>query len=85
MILRVLKVGEEGRQHLEILRFLARGPQSLLSTNHTLPLLQEIEVVDITFGVFPYAGGVVREAYDYWAKNSVGDLVDMVLQMLSVC
>ncbi|KAI0757694.1 hypothetical protein C8Q80DRAFT_1134923 [Daedaleopsis nitida] len=83
VILRVLKVGEQGRQHLEILRFLARGPHSLLSTNHTLPLLQEIEVEDITFGVFPHVGGLVREAYGYWAENSVGDLIDMVLQMLS--
>ncbi|KAI0757695.1 kinase-like domain-containing protein [Daedaleopsis nitida] len=83
VVLRILKVGEQGQQHLDVLRYLARGPLSLYSHNHALPLLQEIQVDDMTFGVFPYVGGAVRDAYSCWPKNSVGDLVDMILQMLS--
>ncbi len=81
----MLKIGEEGRQHLDLLRYLARAPPALFSTNHTLPLLQEIEFEDITFGVFPRVGQGMTEAYHFWAKNSVGDLIEMVLQMLEVC
>lgn len=84
MVLRIIKVGEQGQQHLDVLRYLARGPLSLYSHNHSLPLLQEIHVDDMTFGVFPCAGGALEDAYRFWAKNSVGDLADMILQMLSV-
>ncbi len=84
VILRVLKIGEEGRQHLNLLRYLARAPPALFSTNHTLPLLQEIEFEDITFGVFPRVGQGMTDAYHFWAKNSVGDLIEMILQMLEV-
>ncbi|KAI0757681.1 kinase-like domain-containing protein [Daedaleopsis nitida] len=83
VVIRIIKVGEQGQQHLDVLRYIARGPLSLYSHNHALPLLQEIQVDDMTFGVFPYAGGAMRDAYKFWPKNSVGDLVDMILQMLS--
>ncbi|KAI0757688.1 kinase-like domain-containing protein [Daedaleopsis nitida] len=83
VVLRILKVQREGQQHLDIIKYLARGPTSLYSHNHALSLLQEIQIEDITFGVFPFVGGAVQESYGSWAKNSVGDVVDMILQMLS--
>ncbi len=84
VVLRVLKVAQEGQRHLDILRYIARGRRSLYHYNHALPLLQEIHFEDITFGVFPCVGQGVREAYNHWAKNSVYDLVDIILQMLEV-
>ncbi|KAI0762308.1 kinase-like domain-containing protein [Fomes fomentarius] len=82
VVLRVLKIGEEGQQHLNLLRYLARAPPALFSNNHTLPLLREIRFEDITFGVFPRVGQGMTDAYRFWAKNSVGDLIEMILQML---
>ncbi|KAG5637509.1 hypothetical protein H0H81_004335 [Sphagnurus paluster] len=75
-------MGNEGHEHLKILRKLATGETSLLSNNHTLPMFSEFHFEDITFGIFPKVGGAMRDAWYYWAKNSVGDVVDMIMQML---
>ena len=61
------------------------GPSSLLSTNHMLPLLAEFQFHDIIFRIFPKVGGTMEEAFGYWAKDSVDDVVDMLLQALEVC
>jgi hypothetical protein len=81
---RVIVIRNEGHQHLKILRTIATGPYSLLSNNHTLPMLSEFQF-DIIFGLFPKAGGTMEEAYDSWPKNSVGDVVEMLMQALEVC
>ena len=83
--LRVLVIREEGYEHLKILRKIAIGPSSLLSTNHVLPLLAEFQFHDILFGIFPKVGGTMEEAFRCWAKVSVGDVMDMLLQALEVC
>lgn len=85
VIIRVLAIGESGREHVDILNDLARGPFSLVTYNHVIPLLELLHFEDITFGVFPKIGGDVRDAYGYWAENSVGDILDMLLQCLEVC
>ncbi|PPQ81146.1 hypothetical protein CVT25_015198, partial [Psilocybe cyanescens] len=82
VIIRVIVIGNEGHDHLNILRNTATGKGSLLSTNHTLPMFAEFHFEDITFGIFPKVGGSVLYAYDYWAKNSVGDIIEMLMQML---
>ncbi|KAG5353006.1 hypothetical protein C0989_011154 [Termitomyces sp. Mn162] len=84
VIIRVIVIGKEGHEHLKILRKLATGPLSLYSENHTLPMFSELQFEDIIFGVFPKAGGSVSEAHGYWPRNSVGDIVDMLLQMLEI-
>jgi hypothetical protein len=81
---RVLVVRKEGYEHLEILRKIASGPSSLLSSNHALPLLAEFQFDDIIFGIFPKVGGTMEEAFQYWAEDSVGDVMDMLLQALEV-
>ncbi|KAF8150588.1 kinase-like domain-containing protein [Crassisporium funariophilum] len=82
VIIRVIVIGNEGHNHLNLLRNIATGKDSLLSSNHTLPMLAEFHFEDITFGIFPKVGGSVMDAYSYWAKNSVGDIVEMLMQML---
>ncbi|KAF8647111.1 hypothetical protein AX16_006943 [Volvariella volvacea WC 439] len=81
-IMRVVVIKEEGREHLRILRKLGTGMQSLASSNHTLPMVQEFQFGHVTFGVFPWVARRMAEAYGGWAKNSVGDVLDMVLQAL---
>ena len=39
---------------------------------------------DVTFGLFPLAGGTMDDAFGSWPKNSAGDVIDMVLQALEV-
>lgn len=80
----MIAVRKEGREHLRILRKIAAGPETLLSECHTLPLLRELELEDLVFGIFPRVGANMREAIGQWAKNSVGDVMDMVMQALEV-
>ena len=47
-------------------------------------MFSEFHFDDIVFGIFPKVGGVVEEAYDCWTKNSVADIIDMLMQALEV-
>ena len=44
----------------------------------------EFQFEDIIFGIFPKVGGEISLAYNYWARNSVGDIIEMLMQMLEV-
>lgn len=81
VIVRVVVLGGEGHEHLKILRRIATGTDSLLTTNHALPMLSEFQFEDITFGIFPKAGASLTDAYGD-LRNSVGDVVEMIMQML---
>ncbi|KAL1742350.1 hypothetical protein HDZ31DRAFT_43466 [Schizophyllum fasciatum] len=81
-IIRVVAVGQEGREQLRIWRKLATAPHALVSANHALPLLRELDLGHITFGVLPRVAQPVAGMYGGWAKNSVGDILDAVLQAL---
>jgi hypothetical protein len=41
----------------------------------------EFHFDDILFGIFPKVG-TLDEAYDCWTKNSVGDIINMLMQAL---
>ena len=84
VVIRVIVIGDEGRNHLKILRTIATGEKSMFSNNHTLPMFQEFQFEDIIFGIFPKVGGELLSAYGLWAKNSVGDIIEMLMQMLEV-
>jgi hypothetical protein len=83
----VIVIGNEGHDHLKILRTIATGENSLFSNNHALPMFSEFQFEDIIFGIFPKVGadgGEMVETYGDWAKNSVGDIIEMLMQMLEV-
>ena len=84
VVIRVIVIGDEGHDHLKILRTIATGEKSLFSYNHTLPMFAEFQFEDIIFGIFPKVGGNVMFPFGYWAKNSVGDVIEMLMQMLEV-
>ena len=84
VVIRVIVIGKEGHEHLKILRTIATGEKSLFSNNHALPMFAEFQLEDIIFGVFPKVGEEVKYAYGFWAKNSVGDIIEMLAQMLEV-
>ena len=84
VVIRVIVIGDEGHDHLKILRTIATGEKSLFSNNHTLPMFAEFLFEDIIFGLFPKVGWEVKSAFGFWAKNSVGDIIEMLMQMLEV-
>ena len=84
VVIRVIVIGKEGHNHLKILRTIATGEKILFSNNHALPMFAEFQFEDIIFGIFPKVGGEITYAYDHWAMNSVGDIIDMLMQMLEV-
>ena len=84
VIIRVIVIGKEGHDHLKILRTVATGENSLLSTNHALPMFMEFQFEDIIFGIFPKVGGEMFDVFGRWPNNSVGDIIEMLLQMLEV-
>ena len=47
-------------------------------------MIDEVHIGDLTFGVFPRVGARMEYAWDCWPRNSVGDVVDMILQALEV-
>ena len=47
-------------------------------------MFAEFHFEDIVFGIFPKVGGEVKRPYGFWAKNSVGDIIEMLMQMLEV-
>ena len=48
-------------------------------------MFMEFQFEDIIFGIFPKVGAEMLDAFGYWPNNSVGDIIDMLLQMLEVC
>ena len=84
VVVKVLAIRDEGHECLDIIRKTSTGPFALLSNNHCLPLIKEFVFEDIIFGVFPKTGGLFEEAWVSWTRNSVGDILDMLLQILEV-
>ena len=84
VVVRIISIGNEGNNHLQVLRKIARGNDSLLVDNHAVPLWREVHFEDMVFGVFPFIGCDLFDIYAPWIKNSVGDIVDMILQAIEV-
>ena len=47
-------------------------------------MFMEFQFEDIVFGIFPKVGGEMLDAFGCWPNNSVGDILDMLMQMLEV-
>ena len=47
-------------------------------------MFMEFQFEDIVFGIFPLVGAEMSYVYGYWPNNSVGDIIDMLMQMLEV-
>ncbi|KAF8998178.1 hypothetical protein BDZ89DRAFT_752425 [Hymenopellis radicata] len=81
VVLRVISKGEEGKEHLRMLRRVATGLESLVATNHMLPIWNEIVYDDVVCTVSPMVGPSIRDAFE-WKGTSTGDVLDMVQQAL---
>ena len=47
-------------------------------------MFMEFQFEDIIFGIFPLVGAEMVYAFSFWPNNSVGDIIDMLMQMLEV-
>ena len=47
-------------------------------------MFMEFQFEDIVFGIFPMVGAEMLYAFGFWPNNSVGDIIDMLMQMLKV-
>ena len=47
-------------------------------------MFMEFQFEDIVFGIFPKVGAEMSYLFGYWPKNSVGDIIDILMQMLEV-
>jgi hypothetical protein len=83
VVVRVLTAGGQGDNHRRILKRIACGQEVLLQDNHVLPLLYELVYQDITFGIFPRVSVCMERSICSWPKNSVGDVLDMIMRALS--
>ena len=77
-------MGSRDREHIEILQLIGQAHYATTNTNHTLPLLELIDFQDITYGVIPKVGFSCRDITLPIHENSVGDVVDVLLQCIEV-
>ncbi|PPR02960.1 hypothetical protein CVT24_012153 [Panaeolus cyanescens] len=82
VMVRVVTSGGVGENHREILRYLNRAPDILLSSNHVLPMLEEMVFEDISFGVFPRVEADLCDVFRDTFKNSVEDALYMIMEAL---
>ena len=57
VVIRLIKKGDQGETHLQVLRRIASGGVGLLGDNHALPVLREIVHDDMVFVLFPLMSG----------------------------
>ena len=87
VVCRVVVIHNEGHECLKALRRLATGANTLLADNHVLPMIRELHFEDIICGMFPLTGPSMKDSFGvsaFFVKNSVGDIMDMLLQALEV-
>ncbi|PPR02961.1 hypothetical protein CVT24_012155 [Panaeolus cyanescens] len=82
VVVRVITSGGSGENHLAIQRYLNQAPSILLSSNHILPMLEEMVFEDVTFGVFPKVEGNLCHVFSDTFKNSVEDALYAIMQAL---
>ena len=68
-----------------MLRTITTGKISLLGSNHNLPMLMGFQFENIVFGMFPKVEAEMLDTFGFWPNNPVGDIFDMLIQMLEIC
>lgn len=85
-VIRVMRVAEQGLNHLQILRLLSNTvPDNLLSNNHILPMVEELTYEDISFGVFPLVCGQLQVVLmPMSTKCTLEDALHLIMQAIEV-
>ena len=64
VVIRLIKKGDQGETHLQVLRRIASGGVALLGDNHALPVLREIVHEDMVFVLFPLVSSGFSHHYE---------------------
>ncbi|KZT41920.1 hypothetical protein SISSUDRAFT_1126085 [Sistotremastrum suecicum HHB10207 ss-3] len=78
VVIRLIRKGDDGQEHLEVLRDLARGERAFHAGNHCVPLLDELQLEDMTFAVFPFLADRADKPWFY----DFGEVFDFLVQAL---
>ncbi|KZS87783.1 hypothetical protein SISNIDRAFT_490748 [Sistotremastrum niveocremeum HHB9708] len=78
VVIRLIRKGDEGQEHLEVLRTLAKGERAFHAGNRCVPLLEELHLGDMTFAVFPFLADRVDSPWFY----DFGEVFDFLIQAL---
>ena len=84
-VIRVMVHKDVGLAGLDIIRSLSTSRQILIQNNHILPLLDELPIGDLVFGIFPLLRGPdLCSVMHMGALNNVADIMDLLLQAFEV-
>ena len=80
VLIRLIKKGDQGETHLQVLRRIASGGVALLGDNHALPVLHEIVHDDMVFVVFPLVSPGFHRHYEQVedAFKAMTDVLEVV-------
>ena len=79
VVIRLIKKGDQGETHLQVLRRIASGGVALLGDNHALPVLREIVHDDMVFVLFP----LVSDGF-FFCYERVEDVFKAMVDVLEV-
>ncbi|KZW04408.1 hypothetical protein EXIGLDRAFT_828280 [Exidia glandulosa HHB12029] len=86
VVIRIVRIGDEGKHHEEALRRLATGNVASVIGNHTAPVLQWLSLNAITFAVFPYLSSSDPTClYLYEDTRDLLGHLDQMLEALEFC
>ena len=80
VLIRLISKGDQGHEDLDILQKVATGPLAFLGENHCLPMLQQLVLEDMTFGVFPAVSDGLNSPWFL----TISEVFDVVIQLLEV-
>ena len=73
----MIKKGDQGKTHLQVLRRIASGGVALLGDNHALPVLREIVHDDMVFVLFPLMSDGFSACYE-WVEDVFKAMTDVL-------
>lgn len=82
VVIRIVSFGNEGINHRVALERLSTGNTASLIGNHTVPVLQWLNLDNITFGVLPMLSR--RDPTHTYCYENVEDVLKTMVQMLEV-
>jgi len=78
VLIRLISKGEQGLEELDVQQRVATGSLAFRGENHCLPMLQQLILEDMTFGVFP----AMCEGFNFPWYHAISEVFDAIIQLL---
>lgn len=79
VVIRIMAIGDEGREHLAIMRELA-APEARVPENRTVPMIAELTTGGVVFGIFPVMWTHAMQIPWFETGRQLLDALDQVLE-----